>query len=227
MIKKIFQTTMNRFVVCLVASILTIFLTTIHLSAQTNSKNIYLTEEEKDWLSKNNTVKVAAIKSIPPYISIDNDGNVSGIKDARDIVVADLKRNREIDRALNPPPIPDPDAEPVVIAPEPELILPDPIIKPKLIAIKKSINNGPMQITSIKTGEVQVEHYSYLLEWAGKKLYFSGDTGDIEHLATLPELDIAFLSPWLFENARKGNALPNAKKLSFISIKMVRLFPTV
>ena len=144
---------------------------------------------------------------------------VSGIEEryidlniARDKAVADLELNRKIDQALKPD---------LVIT----VTLPDPIIKPKVIAMKKTINHGPMKITSIETESAQTEHYSYILEWADKKMYFSGDTGDVTHLSALPEVDIAFISPWLFENARKENALPNAKKIVIYQHKDNEIIP--
>lgn len=122
------------------------------------------------------------------------------LNEARDRVVVEVRRNHAIDQALRP------DSE---VA----LVLPDPIIKPDAMVVEENLIHGPMQIKAIRTKSAQTEHYSYLLDWGGKKLYLSGDTGDTEHLASLPETDIAFMTPWLFENARKENALPKTKKI--------------
>lgn len=119
---------------------------------------------------------------------------------AREVAVAQLERNRILDQAQNP------DTTVTVV-------LPDPIIEPNTVVVEEDLINGPMQIKSFKTAYGQTEHYSYLVEWHGKKIYFSGDTGDISHLANLPAIDVAFLTPWLYENARKENALPNTKNL--------------
>tara|TARA_R110002096_G_scaffold283328_1_gene477376 strand:- start:444 stop:3986 length:3543 start_codon:yes stop_codon:yes gene_type:complete len=44
-----------------------------------NNSNIKLTPEEKQWLSENNVIKVAAEKNTFPYEFVDVSGNVSGI----------------------------------------------------------------------------------------------------------------------------------------------------
>lgn len=119
---------------------------------------------------------------------------------ARDLVVAELERNRELDQAQNP------DSEVTIT-------LPDPVIEPKTIIVEENLIHGPMQIQAIKTDYGETEHYSYLVEWHGRKMYFSGDTGDTAHLINLPGTDVAFLSPWLYENARKENVLPDTKRL--------------
>ncbi len=122
------------------------------------------------------------------------------LNEERDRVVAELERNRILDQAERP------DTEITVI-------LPDPIIRPDTMVVEENLIHGPIHIQAIRTKSAQTEHYSYVLEWGGRKIYLGGDTGDTAHLATLPEVDIAFLSPWLFENARKEDALPNAKKI--------------
>lgn len=119
---------------------------------------------------------------------------------ARNVAVAELERNRELDQAQNP------DSEVTII-------LPDPIIEPATIIVEENLIHGPMQINAIKTDYGQTEHYSYLIEWHGKNIYISGDTGDVTHLSGLPSMDVAFLTPWLYENARKENALPDTKNL--------------
>jgi len=42
-----------------------------------------------------------------------------------------------------------------------------------------------------------LEHYSYLVEWNGTRLFFTGDTGDTAALLAARDLDAAFVSPWL------------------------------
>jgi len=49
-------------------------------STRSNEKDtLILSREEKEWLSKNNTIKVAAIDNVMPYQIIDNQDNVSGL----------------------------------------------------------------------------------------------------------------------------------------------------
>ena len=134
------------------------------------------------------------------------------LNEARDRVVAILERNRELDQAVRPDE-------------EISVVLPDPIIKPDTIIVEENLIYGPMQINAIRTVSGETEHYSYIIEWGGKKIYLSGDTGDISHLATLPETDIAFISPWLYENARKENSLPNSKKIVIYQHKDNEIIP--
>lgn len=134
----------------------------------------------------------------PAEVVNDLEGRYNALNEARNAVVAELERNRELDQAVRP------DTEITIT-------LPDPVLKPDTVTVEEKITNGPMEITAIKTKSAQTEHYSYLLQWHDRKIYFAGDTGDTGHLASLQDVDLVFLSPWLFENARKANALPNTK----------------
>lgn len=135
-------------------------------------------------------------------------------KAAQDAVVEVLKRDHEVNKAVNW-------NSPTEIV----LTLPEPVNKPNIIPMADKISHGPMEITALRTKSAQTEHYSYLLEWGGRKLYFSGDTGDTDHLKGLPELDIAFLTPWLYENAKRANALPKAKKIVIYQHKVNEIIP--
>ena len=57
------------------------------------------------------------------------------------------------------------------------------------------------------------EHYSYLVTWHGLKLFFSGDTESLDALLDIPDLDVAFVSPWLLEEMIASARKPNAKRL--------------
>ena len=52
-------------------------------------------------------------------------------------------------------------------------------------------------IHPIATPHAGLEHYSYLVEWGGARLYFTGDTEDTKALLAAKDLDVAFVSPWL------------------------------
>jgi L-ascorbate metabolism protein UlaG (beta-lactamase superfamily) len=58
-----------------------------------------------------------------------------------------------------------------------------------------------------------VEHYSYLVEWAGRRLYFVGDTEDPAALLAQRHLDVAFVSPWLWKAVRNRNARIDARQV--------------
>jgi len=57
------------------------------------------------------------------------------------------------------------------------------------------------------------KHYSYLIEWNGKRIYISGDTHDKEHLLSLKNLDIAFVNPWLLIDIYEHNQKIDTKKI--------------
>jgi len=148
----------------------------------------------------------------PSEVIGDLQARYKASNDARNEVIAVLEKDHEIAQALSP------DSEV-------PLVLPAPVIKPNIIPFSSTIKNGAMTITPIKTAFAGAEHYSYLVQWSGRTIYFSGDTGDTDHLAALPELDIAFLTPWLHENARRANALPNAKKIVIYQHKDNEIIP--
>ncbi len=58
------------------------------------------------------------------------------------------------------------------------------------------------------------KHYSYLLTWHGKKMFFSGDTEDIKTIKTLKNIDWVFIPYWLFLDAKEKNVKIDAVKFS-------------
>lgn len=56
-----------------------------------------------------------------------------------------------------------------------------------------------------------IKHYSYLITWHGKRIYLSGDTGDLEEVTKLQNLDWAFMNPWLLMNAQNAKQHIDAK----------------
>lgn len=149
----------------------------------------------------------------PAEVAGDIQNRYVELSAARDRVVEELEKARVIDQALSP-------GEEVIV------VLPTPIPEPDVVIVQENLLHGPMQINAIRTKSAQAEHYSYVLNWEGKKIYFSGDTGDVEHLKTLPETDIAFLTPWLFENARKADALPKTKKIVIYQHRVGEIIPS-
>jgi hypothetical protein len=52
------------------------------------------------------------------------------------------------------------------------------------------------------------EHYSYLVTWRGRRIYFPGDTEDPTHLMSMTDIDVLFITPWLScAIARRGGVL--------------------
>ena len=60
-----------------------------------------------------------------------------------------------------------------------------------------AIKVGEFTIRAHRTAHSDVEHYSYLVTWRGLRLYFVGDTENPSHLLSVPNLTVAFLTPWL------------------------------
>jgi L-ascorbate metabolism protein UlaG (beta-lactamase superfamily) len=72
---------------------------------------------------------------------------------------------------------------------------------------------GPIQVTPIATPHARLEHYSYLVEWKGLRLYFTGDTEDPSDLMRQRGLDVAFVSPWLLRSATRDARRIDARKV--------------
>ncbi len=81
--------------------------------------------------------------------------------------------------------------------------------------IKKLLKSGDeltdFSIEAFKTKHrFSVNHYSYLITWHNKRIYISGDTGNAETIASLNNIDWAFMPVWLLTDAnRKGINLKN------------------
>jgi L-ascorbate metabolism protein UlaG (beta-lactamase superfamily) len=76
-----------------------------------------------------------------------------------------------------------------------------------------TITFGSVAIEAVPTPHANIGHYSYLVTWHGRRLYFTGDTDNVDQLLATKNVDVAFLSPWLFERlARDGRRL-DAKRI--------------
>jgi len=74
--------------------------------------------------------------------------------------------------------------------------------------------------TQHKVFGISFKHYSFLITWHGKKIYISGDTGDLEDLSQLKEIDWAFVNPWIYMNAVNEKLIIDAKNFG-----MYHLYP--
>ena len=72
---------------------------------------------------------------------------------------------------------------------------------------------GPLRIDIIDTPHANIGHYSYVVTWHGRRLYFSGDTESPSHLMALRDLDVAFVSPWLYRAVVKAGGRVDAKRV--------------
>lgn len=57
------------------------------------------------------------------------------------------------------------------------------------------------------------QHYSYLIEWHGLRIYFPGDAETTEHLLAVKDLDVLIITPLLIRNLRRQSQTPDAKLL--------------
>ncbi len=65
--------------------------------------------------------------------------------------------------------------------------------------------------TEHKVFGIGFKHYSYVITWHNKKIYLSGDTGDLEVAGKLQAIDWAYMNPWLFMNAQNEKVKIDAK----------------
>ena len=57
------------------------------------------------------------------------------------------------------------------------------------------------------------EHFSYLVTWHGKRLYFIGDTETPEDILKQKNLDVSFISPWVIRTVERQNLTLDTKEL--------------
>lgn len=69
-------------------------------------------------------------------------------------------------------------------------------------------------------------HHSYLITWKGLRLYHSGDTDDPSHLFALPDLDLAIVTPWLYETVTAGGLDFPARTVLFQHQRADEVTPT-
>lgn len=83
----------------------------------------------------------------------------------------------------------------------------------RVLALVPRVEHRGILIEPIATDHAKREHYSYLVTWAGLRLYFTGDTDDLEPLLRARDLDYAFVSPWLLHRAAKRRAHIHARQI--------------
>ena len=79
--------------------------------------------------------------------------------------------------------------------------------------ISKLDNEIPnFKITSYKTKHrFSFKHYSYAIEWHGKKLFISGDTEHPETIGLITGIDYEFIPTWILFYAKEKNINVDAK----------------
>lgn len=81
------------------------------------------------------------------------------------------------------------------------------------LPLDRPVSFGPLAVTPLATPHRGLEHYSYLVEWNGFRLYFTGDTEDAGELLRQRGLDVAFVSPWLLRSATSGGRRIDARRV--------------
>jgi L-ascorbate metabolism protein UlaG (beta-lactamase superfamily) len=57
------------------------------------------------------------------------------------------------------------------------------------------------------------QHYSFLVTWHGKRLYFVGDTETPAYILPLEDIDVLFITPWLIRTIARQELSLDADKL--------------
>lgn len=87
-------------------------------------------------------------------------------------------------------------------------------IDPKRVAgTKGKITFNDIVIEPVQTPHANVDHYSYLVVWDAKRLYFTGDTESADALVSMKNLDVAFVTPWLIRTVQKEGKSIDAKQI--------------
>ena len=79
-------------------------------------------------------------------------------------------------------------------------------------------------VHAFRTPHGNIEHYSYLVQWPGVRMYFSGDTDDVSDLLRQTDLDLAFVTPWQLKALKDRNAVVRARQSSSIITAKTRTF---
>jgi L-ascorbate metabolism protein UlaG (beta-lactamase superfamily) len=83
----------------------------------------------------------------------------------------------------------------------------------RVVSVSPRGTFGAVQIEPLETPHAGIGHYSYVVTWHGKRLYFSGDTESPDHLVALRNLDVAFVSPWLYRSAIRRAGRIDARRV--------------
>jgi L-ascorbate metabolism protein UlaG (beta-lactamase superfamily) len=62
------------------------------------------------------------------------------------------------------------------------------------------------------------KHCSYLITWHGKKIYINGDTGDVEPMSKITNMEWAFMPAWTFMNAKEQKLKIDAKMVGLYHV---------
>lgn len=83
----------------------------------------------------------------------------------------------------------------------------------RIVPLARDTRFGPIAIEPIETPHARIGHYSYIVTWHGKRLYFSGDTESPDSVLAAKQLDAAFISPWIHRSVLQKGAVIDAKRI--------------
>ena len=83
----------------------------------------------------------------------------------------------------------------------------------RIVPLAESTTFGSIHIRRFHTPHAGVGHHSYVVTWNGKRLYFVGDTESTDTVMTSKNLDIAFLSPWIYRSLAKSGLAPDTRRI--------------
>jgi L-ascorbate metabolism protein UlaG (beta-lactamase superfamily) len=82
---------------------------------------------------------------------------------------------------------------------------------------RKKVNRLEKDIPGFKIKSYRTKHrfsfnhYSYVIDWHGKRFFVSGDTEHPETLGLIKEIDYAFIPTWILSYAKEKNTTIDAK----------------
>jgi L-ascorbate metabolism protein UlaG (beta-lactamase superfamily) len=83
----------------------------------------------------------------------------------------------------------------------------------RVVPVSPRFTFDSLTVQAIETPHAGIGHYSYVVTWHDRRMYFSGDTESTDSLAAASNLEVAFVSPWLYRSMMRGGARIDAKQV--------------
>lgn len=85
---------------------------------------------------------------------------------------------------------------------------------------------GDLDVLAISTPHnLAQDHFSYLVDWHGLRIYFPGDTETPAEILHRRDIDVMFITPWLIRTIERQNLTLDCKKLIVYHQKSDEEFP--
>lgn len=81
----------------------------------------------------------------------------------------------------------------------------------RVIPFAPKMTYRDITVEAFATPHGDADHDSYLVTWQGLRLYFTGDTDNVDQLLAMKSLDYAFVSPWLLAKVAEKKARIDAR----------------